>query len=191
MEAYLNDIWSVVMSNVPQLVVAVLVLVAGWIVALLGSALTRAILKRTSVDNKLAAWATGDEKPDKPVESMAAKVVFWVLMLFALVAFFSVLGLNNVAAPLSGFLDEVFAFLPRLLSAAVLLGVAAWDPATAALVLAANLFGLAVAWFVTRVCWLPRDGSLRSELLSRPPVAGRVGPAASRPAAGSSPEASD
>ncbi|TWT78507.1 hypothetical protein Pla123a_13000 [Posidoniimonas polymericola] len=47
---------------------------------------------------------------------------------------------------------------------------------TAWLVLLANLFGLAVAWFVTRVCGLPRDGALRSERSQGPPIAGRIAP---------------
>ena len=46
-------------------------------------------------------------------------------MLFVLVAFFSILGLSPVTTPLSQFLDEVFVFLPRLLSAGVLL-LLAW-----------------------------------------------------------------
>lgn len=51
---------------------------------------------------------------------------------------------------------------------------------TAWLVLAANLFGLIVAWFVTRFCGLPRDGSLRSERQQVPRVAGRITPETQR-----------
>ena len=129
MEAFFTDIWNVVAANVPQLVMALLALVAGWVIALIGSGVTRSILKRTSVDNKVASWAAGDDAPKPAVEGMAARVVFWVLMIFAFVAFFTVLGLNNVATPLRGFLDEIFAFLPQLFSAGVLLGVA-WLVAT-------------------------------------------------------------
>jgi hypothetical protein len=129
METFFTDIWNVVAANVPRLVMALLALVVGWVIALIGSSITRSILKRTSVDNKVANWAAGEDSPKPPVEGMAARIVFWVLMIFAFVAFFTVLGLNNVATPLRGFLDEVFAFLPQLLSAAVLLGVA-WLVAT-------------------------------------------------------------
>ena len=125
-----TDTWEALVSYVPNLLFALGVLVVGWLVALIGAAVTRGILKRTSVDNRLAAWATGaDQGEDAPIESMASRVVFWVLMLFALVAFFSVLGWTEVSAPLNALLEEVFAFLPNLLSAVVLVAVA-WVIAT-------------------------------------------------------------
>ena len=125
MGTFFTDTWEALVSYVPSLLFALLVLIAGWLIALIGSAITRGILKRTSVDNKLATWATGAEDgKDAPVEVMAGKIVFWVLMLFALVAFFSVLGWSEVSAPLNALLEEVFAFLPNLLSALVLIGVA-------------------------------------------------------------------
>ena len=125
MGAYLTEIWETLANKVPSLVLALIVLVAGWLIALVGAALTRAILKRTSVDNKIAAWATGSEKGEAvPVENMVGRIVFWILMIFTLVAFFSVLGIQEVTEPLSAMLEEIFGFLPNLLSAAFLLGVA-------------------------------------------------------------------
>lgn len=126
MEAYVDQFMEVIMGYLPTLVIAILVLVAGWIVALIGRAVTRSVLRKTSVDSKVAAWTTGKEGSEAPhVESAAAKVVYWVLIAFTLVAFLSVLGLGTVAAPLQGFLDRIFSFLPRLLSAGLLL-VVAW-----------------------------------------------------------------
>ena len=122
MAAYLNEVWQTLADQVPSLVIALVVLVVGWLVALIGAALTRAILKKTSLDNRIVAWAIGSEKADEvPVETAAGKVVFWILMIFTLIAFFSMLGIQEVTAPLSALLEEVFAFLPNLLSAAVLL----------------------------------------------------------------------
>ncbi len=125
MEAYFNEIWETLSGQVPSLVMALAVLVIGWVVALIGAALTRAILKKTSIDDRVASWATGAEKAkDVHIETVAGKAVFWILMIFTLVAFFSLLGIPEVTAPLGTLLDEIFAFLPNLLSAAVLLAVA-------------------------------------------------------------------
>ena len=125
MEAYFNEIWETLSGQVPSLVMALAVLVIGWVVALIGAALTRAILKKTSIDNRVASWATGAEKAeDVHIETVVGKAVFWILMVFALVAFFSLLGIPEVTAPLGTLLDEIFAFLPNLLSAAMLLAVA-------------------------------------------------------------------
>lgn len=126
MEAYLERFMDVVVGYLPTLLLAVLVLVGGWIVALIGRAVTRSLLRKTSVDDKVATWTTGKEAGEKPpVENVAARVVYWLLIAFTLVGFLSVLGLGTVAAPLRQFLDQIFVFLPRLFSAAVLL-VIAW-----------------------------------------------------------------
>ena len=130
MEQFVDRFVEVVLGYLPTLLIAVLVLVVGWIVAMIGRTATRGLLRRTSLDNKLAEWATGSAAGQgPPVESAAARVVFWILIAFTLVAFLTVLGLGTVADPLRSFLDRVFGFLPRLFSAAVLLGLA-WIVAT-------------------------------------------------------------
>ena len=109
----------------PDLLAALAVLIIGLIVAWLLSALVRAVLNRTTLDNKIAERLSQDPggKPLK-VESIVSRVVFWVVMIITVVAFFNVLNLDMVAGPLGGFLEELFAFLPNLLSALLLLALA-------------------------------------------------------------------
>ena len=57
MEAYVDRFTEVVVGYLPTLLIAVLVLVAGWILAMIGRTVTRSLLKRTSVDNRLAVAA--------------------------------------------------------------------------------------------------------------------------------------
>lgn len=126
MRAFFDQIRDLTTGYLPTLLLAVAVLVAGWLIAMVCAAMVRALLKRTTVDNRIAQWATDKREGEAiKVEPFAGRVVFWVLMLFVLVAFFSILGLSPVTTPLSQFLDEVFVFLPRLLSAGVLL-LLAW-----------------------------------------------------------------
>ncbi len=66
MEAYFERFTEVVMGYLPTLLVAVGVLVAGWILAMVGRTITRSLLHKTSVDNKLAEWATGKEPGEGP-----------------------------------------------------------------------------------------------------------------------------
>lgn len=110
----------------PNVLAAIAVLVLGWLVALAISKLIKAGLRRTQVDDRLARSLQSD--PDGPppnVEELVGKIVFWILMAMVLVAFFQVLGLGFVAGPLGGFLNEIFAFLPKLLAAALLM-ILAW-----------------------------------------------------------------
>jgi len=132
MQAHLQDLLEVLTASVPKLLIALGVLVLGWVVARIGAAITRGILNRTTVDNKIASWTQDEEAEDGAgVEELAGRVVFWILMVFVLVAFFSILELPAVTQPLNSFLDEIFGFLPNLISAGVLLLVA-WLVAKAA-----------------------------------------------------------
>jgi hypothetical protein len=50
--------------------------------------------------------------------------VYWLLMILVSVAFFQTLGLTLITEPLNNLLNQVFAFLPQILSAAILLLIA-------------------------------------------------------------------
>ncbi len=129
--SYLRDFAS---SNVASLLQAVLVLVVGWIVALVVAALVRAALKRTQFDNRLARWVMGEPEKGKEAEEVEierwfGRGAFWLIMLFVLVAFFEILGLAAITEPLERFLVRLFEYAPRLIAPAVL-AVVAWALAT-------------------------------------------------------------
>ncbi|HEU5432437.1 MAG TPA: mechanosensitive ion channel, partial [Thermomicrobiales bacterium] len=82
-----------------------------------------AALRRTRLDRRLAPLVT-DERAATPPTDIAASVgrlVYYVAMLFVLVAVFDALGLTIVTTPLTALLAELFAFLPRLLAAVLIL----------------------------------------------------------------------
>ena len=115
---------------VPNVLGALAILVVGWILATLAAIVTRAALKRTTLDNRLMRWITGadaDKKVD--TESWVAKGVFYGIVLFTLIAFFQALGLTLITEPLNQLLTRLSNFVPQLLGAAVLLLVA-WVLAT-------------------------------------------------------------
>ena len=117
-----------------NLVTAIAILVIGWIVAMIAAAIAGGLLKRTDIDNRLAAWITGRPAAGAqapPVEKWVASAVFWIVMIFVLVAFFDKLKLQAVSVPLNTFLNQVTGFLPKLAAALILLGVA-WAIATVA-----------------------------------------------------------
>jgi hypothetical protein len=69
---------------VPRLVAAVLILVVGWLVALVLAVVDRGVLRGTAVENRLAA-AVG-KRPGVRVEDGIATAVFDRVLLFVLVA---------------------------------------------------------------------------------------------------------
>ena len=113
-----------------QLVFAIAILVGGWVIAIFFASMTENLLKKTSIDNKLADWLTGSTGGNTfPIEKWAGTTVFWIILLFTLVAFFQYLKLDAVATPLNGLLGQITSFLPKLGGAAVLVGIA-WVLAT-------------------------------------------------------------
>lgn len=112
----------------PRLLGAVAILLVGWIIAAIAAALTRGILNRTNIDNRIAAGITG--RQDVPqVEKIISSLVFWSIILLTAVAVLQTLDLEVVSRPLNNFLNELIGFLPKLVGAGIIL-TTAWLVAT-------------------------------------------------------------
>ncbi len=120
-------------SNIQDLIWAIGILLIGLIVSALASSLVGGLLKKTTIDNRLAAWITGnpDGEGSPQVEKWISAAVFWIIFIFFLVAFFNKLNLTAVSQPLNTFLDQIAGSLPKLAKALIFLGIA-WVLATVA-----------------------------------------------------------
>ncbi|MEG4166893.1 MULTISPECIES: mechanosensitive ion channel [unclassified Microcoleus] len=120
-------------SNIENLLWAVGILLVGLIVSAVVSSIVGGLLKKTTIDNRLAAWITGrPEGSQTPqVEKWISTAVFWIIFIFFLIAFFDRLNLTAVSQPLNTFLNQITGFLPKLAGALIWLGIA-WVLATVA-----------------------------------------------------------
>jgi hypothetical protein len=120
-------------SNLENLLWAVGILLVGLIVSAVVSSVVGGLLKKTTIDNRLAAWITGrPEAAGSPqVEKWISTAVFWIIFIFFLIAFFDRLNLTAVSQPLNTFLNQITGFLPKLAAALIWLGIA-WVLATVA-----------------------------------------------------------
>lgn len=120
---------------------AFVILLVGYLVALLGQSLVKSLLKKTNLDNRIANWISGSTtQEDKiPVEDWAGTAAFWIIFIFAIVAFLDKLQLTAASTPLTNLLNQVTNYLPRLLGAAILIAVA-WILATITRTLLIRLF---------------------------------------------------
>ncbi len=130
MQDMINNITTLIGNYVPNLLGAIAILVIGWIVASIIAGVVKSLLKKTEIDNRIAAkfGETGADKPFQ-LEHGISRGVFWFLMLFVLVAFFQALQLTIITQPLNNLLDKVLSYLPQLLGAAALF-IIAWLLAT-------------------------------------------------------------
>jgi hypothetical protein len=119
---------------------ALAILVAGWVVAKGVSMGTKKVLDRTELDNKLAAKITGGKAAGMAIEVGVSRFVYWLIMLFVLMAVLQSLGLTIVTEPINAFVTKIVGFLPQVLAAAVLAAIA-WAVASVLRVVVANLLG--------------------------------------------------
>ena len=120
-------------SNIENLIWAIGILLIGLIVSALVSSLVGGLLKKTTIDNRLAAWITGRPEGEgaPQVEKWISAAVFWIIFIFFLIAFFNRLNLTAVSQPLNTFLNQIASALPKLAKALIFLGIA-WVLATVA-----------------------------------------------------------
>jgi hypothetical protein len=120
----LGAAWSMVATFVPKLLAFMVILFIGWLIAkavskglgmLMGKVGFGRLMERTGLSN--LTRSSGVEPG-----TIIVKLVYYFILLIALQLSFGVFGESN---PVSQLLNEVIAFLPRILVAIVLLIVAA------------------------------------------------------------------
>jgi len=105
--------------------------VVGWIVAVFAAGVARKVLGSTSIDNKVANWMAEPGGKPVPVEEWGSRLVFYVIMLLVLVAFFQALHLTVVTEPLNNLVKSFVGAVPSILRAGLYL-VLAWVIGTVA-----------------------------------------------------------
>ncbi|MBD2431288.1 MULTISPECIES: mechanosensitive ion channel [Fischerella] len=129
---YVQNSFQQIGAFLPRLLGAVLILLVGWLIAAGVAAVTRGILNRTQIDNRIAAGVVGheDSSSELPqVEKLISNLVFWGILLLTLVAVLDILELRVASQPLNTFLTQIGDFLPRLVGALIFAAVA-WLVAT-------------------------------------------------------------
>lgn len=118
-------------NQFPSILAAILILVVGWIVALILASIARGAFKRTGVSERIARFIKGEEEDASgpEVTKWVGRIVFYLAMFFVLVAFFQNIGLTFIAEPLNAFLMSIFSNAPLIFGAAAILLVA-WLLAT-------------------------------------------------------------
>jgi hypothetical protein len=110
-----------------NLVVALLVIIVGYIVARLLAGLVRRLLKRVEFDNRIAKRVSEDfDLPHIDVEDVTGTVVFWLIFLMAIVGAIERLNLTSINAAISPLLTTITSdYIPGIVGA-LLLALVAW-----------------------------------------------------------------
>jgi hypothetical protein len=127
MPTAVNDqgFWVWAQNQVPVGVVgAIVILIVGWIIARILQWAVTSALRRTGLGRRIAPYVGGNQPAataPNDTANLVGQIVFWIVMLFVLVAALDALDLAIVTAPLTGLLNGIFDFLPRLFAAIIIL----------------------------------------------------------------------
>ena len=121
----LKDGINEIVAFLPNLIGFLLLLLIGFIVAKIVSTIVRKVLEKVGVDDKIrnsdANKYVDGALPGATVSGGVAKVVFWFIFIFFI---FSAIGALKIPA-LTGFMNDVLAYLPNILAAMLIFVVAA------------------------------------------------------------------
>lgn len=122
-------IWRDITGFIPHLLAAVAILILGWLGAWIIRAFVERSLRRAHADDRLGRWGLNRLFASSSGKSISfvhvtGTILYFILMLFVLIAFFDALQLSNLTQPINRLLQEIMSYLPRLLGAAVVLLIA-------------------------------------------------------------------
>ena len=121
----MHTLWESLQStlggHIPQLLGALGIFILGWVIAVLVRAGARRSLGALRINERFVRLTgTGVD-----IEGAVGLGLFWVVLLFTLVAVFNSLDLATVSGPFTAFTTELFAYAPRLLGG-LALALLAW-----------------------------------------------------------------
>ena len=112
-------------NYLPQLLGALVVLVVGYIIAKILDAVITKGLQKARVDQRLTSGGGGRYvqkfAPEGSPSKLVGLVVFWVIMVFVITSAIGTLGIPA----LTGFMNQVLAYLPNVIAALLIFIVAA------------------------------------------------------------------
>jgi len=115
----LSHFWEDFTSGLPDVVVALLVLVLGLVVAWIAKALVLKFIKITGIKRGMAK-AGIEQKNIESATSFFGRLVYLVVFILFLPGIFEKLGLNNVATPIVAMMNGFMTYLPNIIGAIII-----------------------------------------------------------------------
>ncbi len=110
MPDYLERLIHTISDSLPGVVGAVVVLIVGWLFALLIRKVVHSLMKKTEWDERLLGNTIVD------TNKFIANLVYYILMLIILLIVLEMLGVSYVLDPIRNMLNEFLGFIPNILA---------------------------------------------------------------------------
>ena len=113
-------LWNVLLNGVPDIVAAVIIILVAFLSATIVKSIISKLMKFLKFDYLLKKAGIEGERAEK-TKVFIEKLVFLIIFILWLPGFFEKLGLNGVASPIIGMMDNILTFIPNIIGAIVLL----------------------------------------------------------------------
>ena len=135
-----SNAWSNVATFVPKLIIFLLILIIGYFIAKVLAKILTGVLEKVGFDRAVERGGIQRalETSKYDASDILAKLVFYTIMLFVLSTAFGVFGPN----PISGYLQAVIGYLPKVFVAIVIIVIASAIAAGAKTLIEGSLGGL-------------------------------------------------
>lgn len=134
----LNRLLTDILGFLPQLLAAAALLLIAWLLARVLHLIVTGLLRSMKVDERLGTRMSQDGEPGLSLTRTLADTVYWLVFLLFLPAVLNALSLQGLLQPVQVMLAKIFAYLPNLLSAGLILA-AGWVLARVVQGIASNL----------------------------------------------------
>ncbi|QWQ29310.1 mechanosensitive ion channel [Bacillus sp. JNUCC-22] len=112
------DMLTTYLSKLPNLIIALIVLLIGWGIAKIIEKAVYKGLQKTKIDDRLFA----EKKPARySSEKVISKVIYFIALIIVFILFFNILHLTTVASPFVSMLSAITAAVPSILKAGLIL----------------------------------------------------------------------
>lgn len=119
--------WDSILGKLPNVLIALAVLLVGWLVAKIIEKAVYKGLQKTSLDNKLFSNVNNKKYS---AEKIISKIVYVLILVFVFIMFLNILDLYVLTEPLVGMFSTIAAAIPNILKAGLIL-LFAWLIASA------------------------------------------------------------
>ena len=125
MQNMMNEIFGSMGTYIPSFLGALAILVVGWLIVFVVSKIGEKGLRKVGLNDWVKRLSGAEEQgKDIDVAKGVGTGMFYLIMLFVLVAFFQALRVPLISEPINGLLNQVFEFIPQVAGGAVLLLIA-------------------------------------------------------------------
>ena len=150
----LNDLFGKLLGFIPNLVGAGIVGFLFYFLANIIKTILTSVMEAAKVDERLG-FASGDA----PVTKGLSTAAFALILLLGITSALTILGIKAVSEPVQGIIDSVFAAIPNILVAAVILGIGIFIAGLVKNLIVNLLQGIGVDTYPARIgLGLPTEG---------------------------------